>query len=1135
MKKKYRQLLSLLQISPDYLQDEFGAATVSRGIQCFESGKVIQLSEPEPLANSSKDIAVFGRVAGSRSEQYSTNMQILFEVFGEISVSSRCSCPVSFDCKHGIALLFSFLEGFRRLTGVASDGVFAGQPGTEKEVNDWLSYMQAVEQEVDFEPSIKSDGQPYHLVYVLNYTPPRFEKDRAGLFANYYKARVLKKGGYGKTHKIDAYEITEQEWHHHTNCFFNEQDTEIVAWLDGLPVSDSYSTARKYFLQGALGQLVLEKMLTTGRCFWKTLQSSALSNGGPRPVEMKWVEEGDICRPEITCNPSVNMMFTLEDIYYLDEALAQCGLVKHEMPQKDLLMAFANAPAIPKKMARKVSQKIIKALPSVDFPLPAKLNLKVIETEGEQPVCCLRLHAVPVASPGQKNKLMHIASLEFQYAGVRYQPKTPNDLIRSVTTVIKGKTRYKILRQTEAEKLAVNLLNNYGFCPANMNALGILDMNIPAQSIEESVLAWDAFRTTTVPELENDGWLIEVDDSFSLAIETVEDWCAELEDSQGGDWFEMKLGFEVNGQIVNLLPLLVELLAQNPDRLALQDSLSDKGFQILQIADYQWVKVPASRILQIIDTIIELYDSNVLTKDGTLEIAKVAALNFNELLNDPAMRWKGADELKRLNQQIRGFSGIEAATLPEGLQADLRDYQKHGLDWLQFLRIYEFNGILADDMGLGKTVQVLTNLLLEKEQGRANLPSLVIAPTSLMSNWKNEASKFTPDLKVLILQGANRKKNFSSIAEHDVVLTTYPLMVRDKTIYEEQEFHYLILDEAQAIKNVKAKSTQLIYALKARHRLCVTGTPMENHLGEIWSMFHFLMPGFLGSHERFNRLFRTPIEKNSDAGRGQQLRRRIEPFLLRRSKDVVASELPRKTEIIRSVPLSGKQRDLYETVRVAMDKKVRDEIKKKGLARSHIMILDALLKLRQVCCDPQLVKLEKARKVKESAKLDLLMDMLPEMVEEGRKILLFSQFTSMLAIIEKQLVARKISYSKLTGQTRKRAEAIASFQEGNAAVFLISLKAGGVGLNLTAADTIIHYDPWWNPAVEKQATDRAHRIGQDKPVFVYKLLIEESVEEKILDMQERKQMLADALYGGKDKQQAAVDQNDLMDLLKPLG
>ncbi|MEE9411574.1 MAG: DEAD/DEAH box helicase, partial [Methylococcales bacterium] len=384
--------------------------------------------------------------------------------------------------------------------------------------------------------------------------------------------------------------------------------------------------------------------------------------------------------------------------------------------------------------------------------------------------------------------------------------------------------------------------------------------------------------------------------------------------------------------------------------------------------------------------------------------------------------------------------------------------------------------------------------------------------------------------------GIDRKDYLTKLADYDIVLTTYALIRRDLETLQEYRFHYIVLDEAQAIKNPKSLTTQGVCSLKSNHRLCLTGTPMENHLGELWSMYHFLMPGYLGPMDRFNRQFRKPIEKEADSARLQQLQKRIKPFLLRRTKQAVAQELPEKTEIIRSIILEGKQRDLYESIRLAMDQKVRDEIKKKGLARSHIMILDALLKLRQVCCDPRLVALDKAKKVKQSAKMDLLMEMLPEMIEEGRKILVFSQFTKMLAIIEDALKQQHITYSKLTGQTRKRDEAIDFFQDGPATVMLISLKAGGVGLNLTAADVVIHYDPWWNPAVENQATDRAHRIGQDKAVFVYKLISENTVEDKIIALQQKKQALADNVYGGKGKAQQGplLSAEDLEDLLKPI-
>jgi SNF2 family DNA or RNA helicase len=350
-----------------------------------------------------------------------------------------------------------------------------------------------------------------------------------------------------------------------------------------------------------------------------------------------------------------------------------------------------------------------------------------------------------------------------------------------------------------------------------------------------------------------------------------------------------------------------------------------------------------------------------------------------------------------------------------------------------------------------------------------------------------------------------------------------------------QEFHYLILDEAQNIKNPRAKGAQIVRELDARHRLCLTGTPMENHLGELWSLFHFLAPGYLGDAQQFRRLFRVPIEEHGDQARRTALQRRIAPFLLRRTKQAVASELPEKLEIVRTVALDDAQAGLYESVRAAMDKQVRESLSRKGLARSQITILDALLKLRQICCDPRLVKLDQARKVQQSAKLELLLEMLPELLEEGRRILLFSQFTTMLGLIEDELKRAGIAYTKLTGQTRRREQVIEAFRTGTVPLFLISLKAGGVGLNLTEADTVIHYDPWWNPAVEKQATDRAHRIGQTNTVFVYKLVTEQTVEEKILALQARKAALASGLYReGQEQQGLGLSEDDLRELLQPL-
>jgi SNF2 family DNA or RNA helicase len=469
------------------------------------------------------------------------------------------------------------------------------------------------------------------------------------------------------------------------------------------------------------------------------------------------------------------------------------------------------------------------------------------------------------------------------------------------------------------------------------------------------------------------------------------------------------------------------------------------------------------------------------------------------------------------------------------MHASLRPYQQQGLNWLQFLRAQGLGGILADDMGLGKTLQTLAHIQVEKDAGRLTAPALVIAPVSLMGNWHSEAARFCPGLRTLVLHGAGRHELADSVAEHDLVIAPYSLLQRDRERWLQLQWHLVVLDEAQNIKNASTNVAQVVSALQARHRLCLSGTPMENHLGEIWSLFHFLMPGFLGSQQRFKDVVRSPIERQGDPERMDQLRARIPPFMLRRTKKLVASELPPKVETVVRVELSGKQADLYETIRLGMEKTVREALTSKGLAKSQITILDALLKLRQVCCDPQLLKLEAAKTVKTSAKLEQLMELLPEMLAEGRRILLFSQFTSMLTLIEIELKKRQLSWVKLTGQSQQRDALIEQFTSGQVPLFLISLKAGGVGLNLPQADTVIHYDPWWNPAVEAQATDRAHRIGQTQSVFVYKMVAQGTIEERILALQERKAALSESMYSGATaRKQPLFSEGDLAELLKPL-
>ena len=378
-----------------------------------------------------------------------------------------------------------------------------------------------------------------------------------------------------------------------------------------------------------------------------------------------------------------------------------------------------------------------------------------------------------------------------------------------------------------------------------------------------------------------------------------------------------------------------------------------------------------------------------------------------------------------------------------------------------------------------------------------------------MGNWEREAARFTPGLRSVVLHGKERHALAESMAEHDLVIAPYSLLQRDRERWLEARWHMVVLDEAQNIKNATTNAAQVVAQLHANHRLCLSGTPMENHLGEVWSLFHFSCRASWAASSAFATCFARPSSARAIPERLAQLRARITPFMLRRAKSVVAHELPPKIETVMPVDLAGGQADLYETIRLGMEKTVREALQARGLARSQITILDALLKLRQVCCDPQLVPLEAARKVHTSAKLAQLMEMLPEMLAEGRRILLFSQFTSMLSLIEAELAKHGLPWVKLTGQSQKRDAIIDRFTSGEVPLFLISLKAGGVGLNLPQADTVIHYDPWWNPAVEAQATDRAHRIGQTQSVWVVKLVARGTIEERILALQEKKAQLAE--------------------------
>ena len=650
-------------------------------------------------------------------------------------------------------------------------------------------------------------------------------------------------------------------------------------------------------------------------------------------------------------------------------------------------------------------------------------------------------------------------------------------------------------------------------------------------------LYWQRFHHEAITALEKRGWQVTIAAGAihpPLKFEA-SSWRAEFID-EGRGWFSLSAGFEVDGQAMDLQPILATLVEYN--FLELTEGMPDGQEFLVFLTGGEHagrgITLPVGRFRRILTHLGELMDFNFNGK--AVKLHKIEAASLSEILSEEDPEFLLPKEIEALrNSSLKQ----EQVSVPDTLKATLRSYQREGYEWMQLLASHGLHGVLADDMGLGKTMQTLTHILAEKQKGNT-LPNLVVAPTSVVENWQREAAQFAPSLKVTILQGADRHRRFSDLSDTDIALTSYALLHRDLEQFSQQRFHLLVLDEAQHIKNPAAQVSQAVRQLDARHRLCLSGTPIENHLGELWSLFDFLMPGLLGNAETFRETFRTPIEKEGNQQRADALANKIGTLILRRTKDQVATELPPKTEIPHLIELGTDEKDLYETVRSTMDKHVRQALAIRG-QEAQIVFLDALLKLRQICCHQDLIANKESDPAsgnipqgpKQSAKFDYLKDLLETLKKENRKVLLFSQFTSMLDIIEEYLIEQQTSYLKLTGASKNRQDLVEKFQAGEAEVFLISLKAGGTGLTLTNADTVIHYDPWWNPAVENQATDRAYRIGQDKPVFVHKLICKGTVEQRIQQMQRKKSNVADSILTSSINQ-LKLDDDTLTQLLAPM-
>jgi superfamily II DNA or RNA helicase len=654
-----------------------------------------------------------------------------------------------------------------------------------------------------------------------------------------------------------------------------------------------------------------------------------------------------------------------------------------------------------------------------------------------------------------------------------------------------------IHRNPEAEQQALRLFHKAGF-KATYSYFESRDRNWFA--IDKAALPAAVQRLIAAGwEVEAQGFQYKRPGAVSVSV------------TSGLDWFDLSAEWDYDGEQVKL-PRLLEAIRKGEKFIKLGDGSHGT-------LPEEWLKKYAS--------VLDLGESSK-NADG-VRYATSQALFLDMLLAaQPDARLD--KKFAHYRKQLQTFDGVAPVREPSSFQGELREYQRQGLGWLHFLQRFQLGGCLADDMGLGKTVQVLA--LLEQRRrarrprGEARRPSLAVVPRSLIHNWMEEAQRFAPELAILNYSGQER--SLAELASADLVLTTYGLMRQDIAKLRDIQFDYLILDESQAIKNASSQAAKAARLLQGKHRLAMSGTPVENHLGELWSLMEFLNPGLLGRNQSFSNLFGS--SRSVDSEGLANLAQAIRPFVLRRTKEQVLSELPAKTEQTLLCELEPAQRELYNELRDHYRAALEARISKDGLKRSKIQVLEALLRLRQAACHPGL--LDKKRVAMPSAKLDTLLPQLAELTAEGHKSLVFSQFTSLLALVEERLKAEKIPYAYLDGQTRDRKGAVKKFQqETDCQVFLLSLKAGGVGLNLTAADYVFILDPWWNPAVEAQAVDRAHRLGQTRHVFAYRLIATDTVEEKILELQRSKRDLAEAIITADENLLAKLTADDLKVLL----
>lgn len=1106
---------------------------VAAGYAYWQQGRVSDLAFDADMAMITAD------VRGSARHPYEVTIAFADLDGGDEEPLIECTCPVGFDCKHGAAVLFA------AQASAAPDGDGRSRtarprivpnatlkpPPLPAPLQQWLSETQA-------HAALRTRGT-CDLVYVFAPRSLHDGKSRKGkaspipgqALPNRMVVAVWICGQRGNGQpgwqQPAAYQLRNGQMP------LDPVDQWLARRMD--PYTGDLDTQGSP--KGPAGSDWVEKAVATGRARWRKADGPIMQWGEDQTARWCWTHlaNGDQ-RISLEGLIEGQVLLATAPPLLVDDATGTIhrvrGIADAALAQRLLLM-----PPVPPDAVAQLAAHW-ENIAGIDVPAPTLTGLKDLGAIQPVPVLTFVQEKVDAilqrrrgwqGSPTYKAD-MACARISFDYAGYRVTPGTNS--VEVISNSEAGFIRFR--RDLAAETRSLDRMFALGLIPLE----GFPELKTkPAQQWDfaPSALAratdFALFMHTALPGLRAAGWRIEYGPKWQLTITEVGGGDMHFDvTSSGTDWFDISLGARIDGQVVDILPMLRQLLAHFGQQL-----LDRAGESItIAIGPGKLAQLPTEQIKPVLAMLLDLalHDREA---SGRLRLphSDIAVLAELEQASADRIGWRGSDDLRQLARAVARID-LEPIVIPVGFKAQLRPYQQHGLDWLQALHSAGFGGVLADDMGLGKTVQALAHIATLKAAGKLESPALIVCPTSVLPNWQAEIARFVPELCSVLWHGNDRQSLHDQLATADIILSSYPLLVRDTKQFAAETLSLILFDEAQMLKNPKTAGFKAAKALKAGQILALSGTPVENQLTDLWSLMDLVTPGLLGPLDQFKRTLDRPITRDDDPAAKALLRRRLRPFMLRRTKDDVASDLPDKSEIQEWIDLETNQMAAYESLRLLMQKRVRDEIARVGLLRSQIVFLDALLKLRQVCCDPRLLSQTTTMstgKPAGSAKLARLMEMLPELLREGRRIILFSQFTSMLDLIKPELDALAIAFVEIRGETQDRKTPVRQFQAGDVPLILISLKAGGTGLNLTAADTVILYDPWWNPAVEAQAIDRAHRIGQTRPVFVHRLIAKGTIEEKILGLQNKKRALAAMLWEGDSATQAKLTEADIVYLL----